>query len=180
LVIRKPLLVAQVCCRFAPGVRLAPDCSVTFTQGSSSATYTLTDVDENEAFTLNSVAIDGSSVSTAHTGTWTGTITMDGENGEDQEYTMNLVISAGGNAISGAMSIPELGESGSFSGTETGSVLDATWNLTSTGGCIMSGPLTGTFSGNTLNGNEPVTADSCGLEPGDEDADGHAFTLTKS
>jgi hypothetical protein len=93
---------------------------------------------------------------------------------------MTLTISAGGNALSGTMTVAvDEGESGTFSGTENGSTIEATYTLTGTN-CTLSGPLTGTFSGNTLAGNAPITEDSCGLEPGDEDEDSHPFTLTQS
>ncbi len=76
-----------------------------------------------------------------------------------------------------------LGEVGTFSGTETGTILDARWTLTEPDGegCLLSGPLTGTFDGNTLTGNEPIDdAGDCPLQPGDDDPNSHPFTLTKS
>jgi len=150
------------------------DQNVTFTQDSDSATYTLKGVDAGETFTLNNISINGTAVSSEHTGTWTGPITM----GDDVTYTMTMTIAANGNSMSGTLSVVELGEQGTFSGTEDGAKITATYNVSGT--CVITGPLTGTFSGNTLVGNAPITTDSCGLEPGDQDEDSHPFTLTKS
>jgi len=161
------------------------DQTVTFTEGSSSATYSLDGVAAGETFTLHEINVDGTTVSTAHTGTWTGTMTMDIFTGTPVEVDFTLTITAGGNSISGGMVIDEggLGEIGTFSGTETGTILDARWTLTSpdSEGCLLSGPLTGTFDGNTLTGNEPIDdAGDCSLQPGDDDPDSHPFTLTKT
>jgi hypothetical protein len=154
------------------------DQTVTFTQGSTSATYLLDDIDESETYTLNDVSIADETVSTANTGVWIGTITM-GDGDDDVEYDMTLTISAGGNAFSGTLSVDvDGGESGTFSGTENGSTIEATYSVTGNS-CTLTGPITGTFSDDTLEGNAPVTTDTCGLEAGDEDEDGHAFTLTK-
>jgi hypothetical protein len=158
------------------------DQTVTFTQNSASATYSLMDVLAGETFTLNNVDVDGSTVSTAHTGTWTGTMTMDIFTGTPQEVDFTLTITAGGNSISGGMNVDEdgLGEVGTFSGTENGTTLNARWVIPHDGeGCRLAGPLTGTFDGDTLTGNEPIDESSCGLEPGDDDPDSHPFTLTK-
>jgi len=153
------------------------DQTVTFTEGGNSATYALNGVDTEETFTLNDVTIEGTTVSTALTGTWTGQIELD----DGVFYTMTMTINANGNSLSGTLIVEEEDESGTFSGTENGSVLeDATYEVTSLDGCVLSGPLTGTFSGTTLTGNAPVTADTCGLQPGDQDPDGHPFTLTKN
>lgn len=151
------------------------DQTVTFTSGSSGETYSLKDVDAEETFTLNDISVSSGQVTTEHTGTWTGTIEADDPG--DALWAMTLTIGANGNSLSGTMTTG--GETGSFSGTETGTSLDATYTL-SDGSCTLSGPLTGTFSGTTLSGNAPVTADTCGLQPGDDDPDGHPFTLTKS
>jgi len=158
--------------------------TITFTQGGNSATYTLAGVAAGETFTLNDIDIVGSAVSTAHTGTWTGIMTMNIFTDTPVDVAFTLTIAAGGNSISGNMFIDEggLGEVGTFSGTETGTILDARWANTvpDSEGCILSGPLTGTFDGNTLTGNEPIDdAGSCPLQPGDDDPDSHPFTLTK-
>jgi len=158
--------------------------TVTFAQGSSTATYALADIVADETFTLNDINVDGTAVSTAHTGTWTGTMIMDSFTGSPVEVELTLIITAGGNSISGDMFIDEEGfdEVGTFSGTETGTVLDARWTNTAPDaeGCILAGPLTGTFDGDTLTGNEPIDESTCGVEPGDDDPDSHPFTLTKS
>jgi len=128
--------------------------TVTFTQGANSATYSLDGVDVGDTFTLNDVNIDGTEVSTELTGTWTGTIDLG-----DQLYGLTMVINANGNSLSGTMVVDEDDERGTFSGTENGNVLvDASWESTELGGCMLSGPLTGTFSGDTLEGNAPITA----------------------
>lgn len=159
------------------------DQTITFTQGSDSATYSLDDVDADETFTLNDVSIAGTTVSTEHTGTWTGIMTMDIFTGSPVDVTFTLTITAGGNSISGGMVIDEegFGEVGTFSGTETGTTLNARWENTEPDeeGCMLAGPLTGTFDGDTLTGNEPIDTSSCGVQPGDDDPDSHPFTLTK-
>lgn len=160
------------------------DQTVTFTHGSTSAEYLLSDVIADETFTLNDIDVDGTTVATAHTGTWTGTMIMDTFTGEPQEVDLTLTITAGGNAISGGMFIDEAGfdEVGTFSGIETGTALNARWALTSPDaeGCLLAGPLTGTFDGDTLTGNEPIDdAGDCPLWPGDDDPESHPFTLTK-
>ena len=157
---------------------------VTFTDGTTTAVYSLTGVGENETFTLNGIDVDGSTVSTAHTGTWSGIMTMDVFTDTPVDVTFTLTIDAGGNSISGGMSIDDEGlhEVGTFSGTENGTTLDARWALTEPDaeGCLLAGPLTGTFDGNTLEGNEPIDdPGDCELFPGDDDPDSHPFTLTK-
>ena len=151
--------------------------TVTFEHDGDTASYSLQSVTAGETYTLNDTTISGTTVSTANTGTWTGTIEM--ADGDDEvTYTLTLMIAAGGNSLSGTMTVPELGEKGSFTGTEDGSTITAEYEITGTN-CTLTGPITGTFDGDTLEGNAPVTTDSCGLEPDDDDPEGHAFTLTK-
>lgn len=148
--------------------------TVTFTQNSASADYSLMGVAEGETFTLNDVNVNGATITTAHTGTWTGTIDLG-----DGTYTMTMTIAANGNSLSGTLVVEGVDERGTFSGVENGTNIEASYEVHDPNDCFLNGPLTGTFSGNTLEGNAPVTEDSCGLQPGDDDPDSHAFTLTK-
>ena len=152
------------------------DQTVTFTQGSSSATYSLEDVVAGGTYTLNDIEVDGDGVSTEHTGVWSGPIDLG-----DGEYTMTMTIAANGNALTGELVVEGVDEAGHFDGTENGSSLvNTTYSVTSLDGCVLGGPITGTFSGDTLEGNAPITSDTCGLGPGDENPDSHHFTLTKT
>lgn len=141
---------------------------VTFTQNSSSATYSLKDVDANETFTLNSIQISGSVITTEHTGTWTGTISS-----SDLGATlpMTATIAANGNTLNATATNGS--DTWNITGTENGTSIEGTSEVTG-GPCVGDGAtFSGTFSDNTFNGTYESPGGVCNASTG-------TITLTKS
>lgn len=146
---------------------------VTFTQGSSSATYSLQGVEPNETFALDGTSITGPTVTTEHTGSWAGTATTDGD---PRTVSLTLEIAANGNAIEGTLDIDDGWEVISWSGTENGTSASGTFRtVASTAGCSgEEGTFEGSFDGSTMRGTwrETKTVGDCQLNQG-------TFTLNK-
>ncbi len=149
------------------------DYVVTFSQGSASAEYLLADIVADETITLDDVVINGSDVSTAHTGEWEGYHTVtDSELGT---MTIDITLSAGGNTFSGTI---YQGETylWALTGTENGSGISGTITVTDTECTNDTGTITGTFSGTgddtTLTGSFTKSAGTCSASTG-------TFTATK-
>lgn len=123
------------------------DQTVTFTRDSVSATYSLKDVDAGETFTLDEISVSAGTVTTAHTGSWTGTLF---NNTTGMNDIIVMTIQANGNTLSGSgTSIhPDSGFEAQFTfeGTENGSTADGSYNV-NTACPGESGTFAITFSG---------------------------------
>ena len=74
--------------------------TVVFSGSGIRATYALQGVEQDSVFDLWSVQVNGSNVTTEHTGTWVGTAGSDDPNSAGQ-IAFTLTIAANGNALSG-------------------------------------------------------------------------------
>lgn len=115
------------------------------------AEYLVLDIEESETIILPDVEIEGSKVSTAHTGIWTGTAGSDDPDSQGQ-IAFTMYIEANGNEISGTGVVGSPDNSiWNMIGTETGRNIDGKLKLVSSDSeCATGGTFDGSFSGNTI------------------------------
>ncbi len=122
--------------------------TVVFAEGGSSANYALEGVAENETFTLSTVQVDGTVITTEHTGTWEGTIYS-----SDIAMTLPLTMTIGANtnAFTGQAN-NNMGDVWDLVGTENGTSVSGRATVVE-GPCVGDyGDFTGTFNGDMLSG----------------------------
>jgi hypothetical protein len=134
------------------------------------AEYLVLDIEESETIILPDVEIEGNKVSTAHTGTWTGTAGSDDPDSQGQ-IAFTMYIEANGNEISGTGVLGSPDNSiWNMIGTETGRNIDGKLKLVNSNSeCATGGTFEGTFSGNTISAtfvevHTPEGIELCGEE----------------
>ena len=145
------------------------DQTVVFADGGSSANYALEGVANDETFTLNTVMVDGTQITTEHTGTWEGTIYS-----SDIGMTLPLTMTIGANtnAFTGTAN-NNMGDVWTLVGTENGTSVSGRATVVE-GPCVPDyGDFTGTFADGTLSGTYTSPGGTCNPSDG-------TWELTKS
>ncbi len=146
----------------------AGDQTVVFSEGGSSASYALNGVAQDETFTLDDVQVSGSTITTRHTGTWTGTISS-----SDSGFTLPMTATIAPNTNAFTAEATNGTDVWNVIGTENGTVVSGTVEVTA-GPCTGDGAtFQGTFSGDAIAGTYTAPGGTCSASTGE-------FQLTKS